>query len=157
MGGSCIRKGSGRRFVGNGPTEVHLGFHDLLTPHREDFCVAKASSIDVAAFIGHEHQLSIGDKMDLVKGTDLLTIRPAAPEIGAAIEAIIEGACEVEVICNQRLDDGAVLANVSVVTCASNSDRIVLHCVPSPSSRMMSLPHQRLGRAACLSLVTPNE
>jgi len=59
--GSRRCKGSFRRLVRNGPTEVDFGFYNLRTPHREDFCIAKACSIDIAAFVSHEHQSSIGD------------------------------------------------------------------------------------------------
>jgi len=72
-----------------GPPEVDLSFNNLLLADRENFGVAKPTTIDVRTLVRYKHFVAVRQNVDKVELGDLLAVGPAALEVGLPIDAIV--------------------------------------------------------------------
>src|SRR6202045_1199104 len=93
-----VDEAAGWRLVGDRPTEIHLGINDLISSHCEDLSIAKAVTAGAPSLVGDKNLVTFCDEMDEIEPLGPLAIRPAACEIGCAIEPVIDRAGKMEIL-----------------------------------------------------------
>jgi hypothetical protein len=102
---------------------------------------SSACSLRLVSDIGLVAQI---DGLDDLAGCHPLTVGPADPEIGFAIERVVERACEVKVFGNQRFGRGAILIDIGLKTRASEFGGGSGHGVLLSHSGVTHCPEARL-------------
>ncbi len=97
---------------------------DEAIPQREELGVAKRRTAAAGkSLILHEDLIALRKELLDFEAVEVLAVRPAAGEVGFAIDAVIERAGKGEVRRKQRLDGGAVLRFVGGVASADDFGR----------------------------------
>jgi hypothetical protein len=98
-----------RDAVWNIPAEVDLDRGHAAIPDGEDLRIAEAVAGARQDLVGDEYPLAVGDRICEFEVLKAVSVRPADLEVPAAIQPVVPGAEETEVVGNQPFRRGAVL------------------------------------------------
>src|SRR5262249_2867597 len=112
------------------PAEIDLDLDDPAVTYRHDLGVAEAAAVLPLTFVGDEDAIAVGHEVDEIKRSDASAVRPAALEIGVAVDAVVERAGEVEVVGDQRLDRRPILPRKGHVAGPRDVDVFPRHGLP---------------------------
>src|SRR5688500_14951056 len=109
------------------PAEIDFGRHKLAVAHGVHLAIAEALACRGASFVHDEGAVAVVDLMNVVDVRHCRAVRPANPQISRAIERIVDRACEVIVVGEQRFQGGAVLVDVGLEACARDGQGGLAH------------------------------
>ena len=85
----------------DGPTEVNFDLDNLTIANGEALRITEGPAAGTFSLVGNDHIIARFNHADKIKASDELIIRPAALEIGSAVQAVVVRAGEMKIVSNE--------------------------------------------------------